>query len=202
MISGASGTDSAFAILPAPLVVEVHDSSGRPAKAGTPVRFEPLSHENGYIPDVGTVGIPEVFVRAPNDIGFGGVMPLEYPTDAFGRVLVQVRLGVRAGIARMRISSPTLGGDDTVRYTVVPGNPNSITLTPYDTAVTAGASVAFRGVSIDRGGNPRADPITWSVSPNTIDISPSGVVSATKVGQYTVTAFAAFGATARLTVLP
>ena len=206
VISGAAGEDSAFAVLTAPLVLEVRDSSGGLAKVGTTVRFEPLSHESGFIPDVGVVPIPELFVRGPSDDGFYGPQPLEQHSDSVGRVVVQVRLGYKAGIARLRISCPALGVADTLRYTVVAASPGGATLTPTDTSVTVGSSVAFHGGVLDRNGNPRADPVAWAVSPSTLAISPQGVVSGTRIGEYTVIMTASPlgvpGAIARLTVLP
>ena len=63
-------------------------------------------------------------------------------TDGAGRAGVLVQMGPIAGPARIAVSVPTVGVEDTARYTVLPGQPSAILLTPLDTAVYAGAGAA------------------------------------------------------------
>jgi hypothetical protein len=109
-------------------------------------------------------------------------------TDAKGRVGIEVRLGYVAGPARVAVSVLTLGVSDTVTYTIVPGAGHDVTLAPIDTTVYVGQSYTVRGGVIDRAGNLRPDPLTWTTSGAGLSVTSTGVVSATAYGRYSIVA--------------
>src|SRR5687767_8918344 len=133
-VSGAVATDSIGAILALPILVEVHDSSGRLAPAGTLVQFAGVQR----LPLV----VFEAEVRAPQAQQFEPVTI--GTTNGGGRVSAHVRLGFVAGPARVVVSAPALGVSDTATYTVVPGAPHDVRLEPIDTTIHVGRSYAIR----------------------------------------------------------
>lgn len=175
-VSGAAVTDSIGAILAQPLLVEVRDTSGRLAPVGTLVQFA------GVQP--GHLIVFEAHVRVPGAQEFEPVAT--GTTDANGRASVQVRLGFVAGPARIAVSAPALGVSDTAAYTVIPGAAHDVRLAPLDTTIYVGRSYALRGGVVDRAGNLRADPLTWSSSGTGLSVSNTGVVSAGAFGHYSV----------------
>ncbi|HEY2025688.1 MAG TPA: hypothetical protein VGG78_01680 [Gemmatimonadaceae bacterium] len=173
--SGATAVnDTVDAVVPQALLVEVHDSSGGPAPTGTVVRFTP-------VPGVGFRG-PEVLVEALTATSFGSFAT--GATDGAGKTGVLVRLGTTPGPGRLAVSVPTLGLEDTVRFTIQPGNAVRVLVSPADTTLYVGKSYSLRGGAADRYGNPRTDPVTWSTTGSGISVSSTGVVTATAVGRY------------------
>src|SRR2546425_5790033 len=139
-LSGASGVDSIFAILPEPLAVIVEDESGRRI-VGQAVSF--------------TVA-PAGSATIAREGGFPLAQHLVDTTDESGRAAVQVRLGSVAGSASVIVRVTPLGFVDTARYIVTPGAAARIAVTPRDTAVYPSRSYILRAVVIDRAGNARA----------------------------------------------
>jgi Tol biopolymer transport system component len=174
--SGASTvTDTIGAVIPQALLVEVHDSSGGPVPAGTVVRFTPVPG--------GLFSGPEVWVEALTSTSFGTFATDE--TDGAGKAGILVRLGNTAGPGRLAVAVPALGLEDTVRFTIKPGNAVQMLVTPTDTLLYVGKSFTPRGTTVDRYNNPRADPATWSTTTGSgITVSSAGLVTATAVGQY------------------
>lgn len=176
-ISGANATDSAAAFLAEPLVVEVHDSSGHVAPAGTVVRFTAAPRTGTSTTEVTVEGLTASAFTA---LAVGS-------TDASGRTAVMVRLGTAAGTGRVVITVPTLGLTDTARFTITPGAGVKAQVLPADTAVTVGKGLTLRGGITDQFGNPTTDPVTWSVSGTGATISTTGTLTATAAGRYKVT---------------
>ena len=178
LIGGFDVTDTAAALLKEPLVVEVRDSSGAVVPQGTVLRFSALLRDDAT---------QEVQVRS-----FGSLSDfssdVEAVTDAAGRAQISVRLGYSAGAARLIVAARTLAVLDTARYTVLPGNATSVRLSPRDTALYVGRSLTLRGGVADRYGNFRTEPVTYAVSAPGVSVSTGGVVSASAIGRYTVTA--------------
>jgi hypothetical protein len=179
LVAGANVTDTVTARPTTALLVEVHDSSGGLAPQGTVVRFTGVPTQ--------TQG-PEMFVEALTSTTFSNFAT--GTTDAAGRAGVLVAFGQVAGKARIAISVPTLDLQDTARYTVQPGKAVRITLAPTDTAVYAGRTFTLRGGVVDRFGNERTDPVTYTSSPAGVSVSTAGVVNATTLGRFTITATA------------
>ena len=194
LISGFDVTDTVFAELAETLVVEVHDSSGAVAPPGTVVRFTAAT--NG--------GIPEMLMRGVADASTSGYSELvTAETDASGRAGVFVKLGAVAGPARISVAAPTIAAQDTARYTVLPGNAARITLSLRDTTLYTGRSFTLRADVADAFGNVRAGPVTYTVGGPGVSVSNSGVVSASAIGRYTVTATAgAVSGSADISVVP
>jgi Tol biopolymer transport system component len=172
----ANASDTIEAIIPQALVVEVHDTTGALAPAGTVVRF--TAAQSSFLG-------PDVLVQAPmssySDLATGLV-------DNAGKTSVRVQLGRIAGTARLAVSVPALGLLDTVRFTVTPGNAALPRVTPGDTALYVGKSYTLRGSAIDRRGNPRTAPVTWSTSGAGVTVTSAGVVTATALGRYQIRA--------------
>ncbi len=168
-LSGASGVDSIFAILPEPLAVIVEDESGRRI-VGQAVSF--------------TVA-PAGSATIAREGGFLLAQHLVDTTDESGRAAVQVRLGSVAGSASVIVRVTPLGFVDTARYIVTPGAAARIAVTPRDTAVYPGTSYTLRAVVIDRTGNARAgDAATFSVAFGPGQVDPTrGTVTTTDYGR-------------------
>ena len=178
LISGYDLNDTVTARPATPLIVEVRDSSGALARQGTVVRFTGVP--------TATFG-PEMFVESLTSTTFTNFATGE--TDASGRAAILVMFGVAAGPARIAISAPTIGIQDTARYTVAPGRPARITLAPADTALYVGHTFTIRGGIVDRFGNVRPDPVTYTGPAFGVSVSTAtvGLVTASAVGRYSVT---------------
>jgi len=160
IVSGTGQTDTIWAILPQPLAVEVHDSTGA-LVAGRRVRFEGINLVN-FAP----VG-QQNFVN-----------PLDVLTDAQGIARVGVRLGGGAGTAPLRVSVPGLGVPDLpVSFTVTRGGPARVVISPRDTAVPPGGSYALSVAITDQGGD---------TIPGLVPTFSATGVSVTATGQVTV----------------
>ena len=178
-VEGANVTDTAAAFLSQSLVVEIHDTTGALAPTGTVVNFTAVVGPNFFsetLVQSQTVGVYQTFSSAT--------------TNAAGRVGVNVRLGVRAGAARLAVAVPALGLLDTARFTIVPAAASRVTIDLADTALYVGANFTTRGAVQDQFGNARSDAITWTQSGPGIAVSSAGVVSASAIGrhQYIATA--------------
>jgi WD40 repeat protein len=112
-------------------------------------------------------------------------------TDAAGRAAVLVMYGTTAGAGRIVVSVPTLALQDTARFTILPGAASRVTILPADTTVYAGRSYTLRGGVVDRFGNVRTDPVTYTTTTPGITVSSTGVVTAPTIGRYTLEASAA-----------
>ncbi|HJQ21060.1 MAG TPA: hypothetical protein VJ867_11985 [Gemmatimonadaceae bacterium] len=186
-------TDTVDALLDQALVVEVHDTLGHLAPEGTVVRFSSIP-----IPDKFTVEafVQDLSASSPSTFASGA-------TDESGRTGVLVRLGSIAGPARIAIYVPILDIHDTVNFTIEPGAAVGALVVPKDTALYVGNSFTLKGAVVDNHGNPRPDPVTWSISGSGASVSPAGVVTASAVGRYTISASTAVGsATGAVSVVP
>lgn len=177
-VSGSSGTDTAMAALAEPLIVEVHDSTGALVPPGTLVRFEAQARQ----------GLLELQVGALTQLNMG---PLAVgTTDAMGRTGAMVRLEWHAGPARVAVVVPTLGLRDTARFTTTAGSARVVQLEPSDTALFVGRSLALNGQVTDTWGNPRSDPVTFSLTAAGATVTSSGTITASAIGRYMVKASA------------
>jgi hypothetical protein len=190
LVSGYNLTDTIEAKPVKALVVEVRDDRGAIVPQGTVVRFSPV------VSDFNS----EMLVGSLTSTSFNIFAAAE--TDGAGRAAVLVQMGTVAGPARIAISVPTVGVEDTARYTVLPGQPSAILIAPLDTAMYVGGSYTIRGGVVDRWGNARTDPVAYTATPG-VSVSSSRVVSASTIGRYAVTGTAGgLSATGRFSVVP
>jgi Tol biopolymer transport system component len=166
VVSGGPASDTILSVQ-APLLVEVRDLDGK-LLAGEPVRFQGSANAD-YTRFGAMVGPPGTL---PQQLAYTAV------TDAKGRASVSVRLGIQTGTGLVIISSPALGMQDTVRYTVLPGAADRIDVSPRDTAVYVGRSYAIHASVLDEYGNVRPDSVTFTAGPPTVTLS-----GATMTGQ-------------------
>ena len=178
LVSGYNLTDTITAKPAQALVVEVRDANGAIVPNGTVVRFTAVI--NSYTPEMTVEGLTSSYY----DTFATG------ETNDAGRVAVLVQLGAVAGPARIAIWVPTLGVQDTARYTVLPGQPAGILLMPSDTSMYTSGSYTIRGGVVDRLNNARSDPVVYTASSPGVSVSSSGVVTASTTGRYTLTATA------------
>ncbi len=169
VLRGANITDTAAADVGA-LVIEVRDRNRKLARLGTMVRFAVMP------------GATDVLVSSPTAPRLG--QSVETTTDGSGRAVVDVRLGVRAGVARLLVTAASLSIEDTLRYTVLAASPASVQVTPTDTVFTVGEDVSARSLVRDRFGNLRTDSVTWSLNSTEVVVSSTGRVSASVPGVY------------------
>jgi hypothetical protein len=162
LVSGYNLTDTISATPAGALVVEVRDAQGAIVPQGTIVRFTPVP--TPYFQ-------PEMMVEGLTSASYGNFAT--GATDGAGRAAVLVQMGPIAGPARIAVSVPTLGVQDTARYTVLPGQPSAILLTPLDTAMYVGSSYTIRGGVVDRWNNVRTDPVVYTATPG-VSVSSSG----------------------------
>ncbi|HET9983307.1 MAG TPA: hypothetical protein VFQ38_06960 [Longimicrobiales bacterium] len=185
VIAGAGGTDTIESAPAQGLVVQVLGESGRP-EAGVEVRFE------APVIDVG--GRPaRMSVSSVASPGFGSVAGAT--TDAEGRATVRVRYGTVAGGAPIVVMVPLYSLVDTARYTILPGAPVRVALSPRDTALAEGAGFTYRGSTVDRAGNARPDPGTFEAVGTAVSVTADGKVTAVRPGGAYVRLRAAIGTT-------
>jgi len=191
LVRGYNLTDTISAKPVTALVVEVRDAQGAIVPQGTIVRFSPVA--TSYFQS-------EMMVEELTSTSYTNFATGE--TDGAGRAAVLVQMGPIAGPARIAVSVPTLGVEDTARYTVLPGQPSAILITPLDTAIYVGSSYTIHGGVVDRWNNVRADPVVYTATPG-VSVSSSGAVTASTIGRYTLTGTAG-GASAviHLSVIP
>ena len=190
LVSGYNLTDTIDAKPVKALVVEVRDDRGAIVPRGTIVRFSAGGNFQS-----------EMLVGALTSTFFSTFATDE--TDGAGRASVIVQMGTVAGPARIAISVPILGVQDTARYTVLPGQPSAILITPRDTAMYVGASYTIHAGVVDRSFNARTDaPVVLTATPGA-SVSSSGAVTASTIGRYTLTGTAgSLSATAQFSVVP
>lgn len=144
-VAGADASDTVLSQLSQALVVEVNDG-GSPL-SGAVVRFQSVSVE-----PPGTWGEMSAYVAPPDRDDFGDF--LADTTDENGRAFALVQLGTRAGDARIVVTVPDLGMEDTAHFTVLPGNAYAVIAEPSDTAIFIGESFVPRGRIVDKLNNP------------------------------------------------
>jgi hypothetical protein len=173
LVSGAGAVDTIGAELDVPLVVRLLDESGAPL-AGREIVFQPrdcISYYNC-----------SVFVASVGDTRF--VTGLVDSTDEDGYARTRIKLGLRAGEGRLRISAGETQQVVAASYTIAPGQPVLVHAAPRDSTLHVGASYTMRGATSDRGGNPRAgDPIRFARVDGPISVDPDGSVRATGIGR-------------------
>ncbi len=170
VVSGEGVEDTISAPLPAPLVVEVRDERGLP-----------MMGERVYFEGIGPVGSFETTMELQSSFGYGRAALVI--TDAQGIASVQGRMGLIAGPGGILARIDRLPGyADTARYTVRAGAPARLEMTPADSAVFLGRTLALGTAIADRGRNPLTGPVSFSVLEGPVSVSAAGVVGTTAYG--------------------
>ncbi|HEU5217810.1 MAG TPA: hypothetical protein VFU23_04080, partial [Gemmatimonadales bacterium] len=159
----------------------------------------------------GGVPVPKVDVNLSSAIdGFGRIQflvpePVSFATlrtDAAGRLRVKVRAAELAGSARFTVGVTSLRLLDTGAYTVLPGQPGGVRALLRDTALQVGRALTMRARTIDRFGNPRTDPVTFS-SPDPGVAVAGARVTAGAIGRWRIASSSAgFSDTSLVSVVP
>ncbi len=168
VVSGAGITDTIDAELPKPLVLRMLDAEGQPL-AGQRLLVESQDCTD-YL--VCTALVTSVGNSAWSDRHYDS-------TDAQGNLRVRVKLGLRVGEARLRITAYEANQIDTATWNVAVGHLARIIAAPDDTTFYAGGSFSVRAATYDRGGNPRTgDAYSFDPAAGVIAVSAEGHVTA------------------------
>jgi hypothetical protein len=168
IVAGAGQTDTVGATLALSLVVQINSPALTPHTAVdfTDVPYDEFNHAYAYVHRV------------------GASVPAQYVIDTVNsrrQATVQIVLGSKAGPAPILVSVPDLGLLDTVTFTVLPGHAFRIVASPTDTILMVGTTDTLHSAVVDRVGNSRPDPVTYSVVSGSVGIS-GQVVTATAAG--------------------
>lgn len=170
---GANVSDTIDATPVQALRVQVRGADGRPARNEV-VRVE-------GVPD--NVGSYEMLVGR---LGGGYYQPLlADTTDEDGVIHVQVRMGPTTGLARLLVTAPALGLQDTARFDILPGAAAEIQLMTTGSTIPVGGTLALDARVADRRGNPRSDAVQYASSNSAASVS-GNVVTALAFGNATI----------------
>jgi hypothetical protein len=129
----------------------------------------------------------EMLVASPFGGGFGSSTLGR--TNSRGIAEFRVKMGPRAGPARVIVRVDSLAIADTARYTVLAGKASQVRSLPEDTTVVMGGRAPLRLTALDRYGNPRSgDPVALSVSAGPGSAVGSEVVAGSSLGRVTAVA--------------
>lgn len=197
--SGADVSDTVFASLGDPLVVEIIGEHGKPVP-GIVVRFQAVPLSDPHAPWWGStwVSLGDSITRADKQFIFD-------TTDARGHASAYVHFGAVAGSGTMvTINAPALDVDATAAFTIQPGAPAGVTVAPSDSAMYVGQSYTLRGAVVDRWGNPRTDPVSYHAATTTaVALGAAGTISAREIGRsYVAVTAGAWRDSAWVSVVP
>jgi Tol biopolymer transport system component len=194
IVAGSDVTDSAGALLPQALIVELRNDRGHPL-AGAEVRFIAVP----YGPT--RPSLTEAWSRQIDSDRMSA--ETVDTTDGGGRARVQVQLGIVAGNARLAVYVPSTGALDTARFTVVPGKPTRVVADVQDTTITASGGFRIDVRVLDGRGNVRGDAVTFSATGEGLSVDASGNVSTTVPTRgFVVATSGVLVDTTRLSVVP
>lgn len=147
-VAGAGRSDTVGAMPAQALVVQVWNEEGRPV-AREAVHFSGTVRQT-------SLGLRRtVLVGSLTTTDFAGETVVS--TDGTGRVAVRIRMGSAAGPGGVDVTVPVKGYRKTADYTIEPGAPARLLVTPDDTAVFIDHSYAIVMEVQDRFGNRRPD---------------------------------------------
>jgi len=193
LISGETTPDTIGSGLPALLVLEVRDSAGRAAR-DVDVLLVPSRRREGLY------GASDLLVAVPGEY-MDNVT--EARTGADGRVSVGVRRGDFAGTVHLVVIVPSLGIADSIPFTVLPGEPAQVSITPADTALYADRTYQLRGGLQDRAGNAVMGEVSFVADSAAVAVSPEGEVAGHRIGRTSLRAsWGSFTDTAWVSVVP
>jgi hypothetical protein len=133
LISGATATDSAWAPVAAPLVVELRDSTGRPVP-GVQIEFTASELQSPEGANGAGARVPAIAFRASSTSHLT-FSPLVLTTDAAGRASTLLQFQAAAGSAAVVVTTPAQGRADTAHFTIRPGRAVGVRALPADTAL-------------------------------------------------------------------
>lgn len=175
-VSGEQQSDTAMAMLSAPLSVEVRDSANRPVYVA-PVSFEaiPMVSANG------AVALPTFCT----DTFPSQCSSTSYRDFALsGRASARVRLGRAAGTLRIVVTVPRTRLADTAMLLVRPGAAKRVSAFPRDSSAYVGNSYPVIARVLDQYGNVRAgESSTFEMSSAVATISATGVFNGRVIGR-------------------
>ncbi len=193
VIAGAGVSDTIDATLPNPVIVELRDSTGR-APSGQVLRVAV------------TVTAPAYFPNAAIAKSATGSYVVSYvdTTDAAGRASVHVRLGRQAGPTGIIVLTADERWQTDASFTILPGAPASLAVSPNDTAVYATRTFQLAAAVTDRGGNPRTETPTYStLTPSLVSVTAAGATSSLAIGRGAIRAtLGALADTTYLSMVP
>ncbi|MEZ4416183.1 MAG: hypothetical protein R3E10_10600 [Gemmatimonadota bacterium] len=163
---GAGQVDTIDADLPVRIGVRVLDAKGRPAEGlrVTLTAMRSSGHEFG--------GDPVLLVRNVSQPG-GFATDVLRLTNPLGLAVVEARFARIVGEAVLEARVLDYNAVDTLRFTVLPGNPVRIEGFPQDTTVTLNVPFTFSPVARDRLRNDAGVPVTaGSGDPSAVAVSP------------------------------
>ena len=196
IVAGADATDTVMAKLTQGLIVEVRDARGA-LLPNAVVRFQAVP---STVP--GRTFEPAILVAPATSAFYSSFASIS--ADSRGRAVAVIRLGSVAGPAKVAVSVPELGLEDTAHYTVLPGSAARIAFTTRDTTVRSGVSYSLGASSADVFGNKRTgDSISFTAGPSVAAVDATGKVTAGEPGRGYVLAITGVAKdTARLSVVP
>jgi roadblock/LC7 domain-containing protein len=194
IVAGSGATDTVGTKLTQALVVQIYGSDQRPV-SHTVVRFTGLPASTP--PFILTALVAPLTSRFFSDFAVDS-------TDGDGRASTLVQLGSLAGPAKVLISVPELGLQDTARFTVLPGAAAIISISIRDTTVVRGAQYSIAAAAADRFGNKRPnDPITYTSRNAVASVDAGGKITAVQEGRGTIVVQSANAKdSAQLSVVP
>jgi hypothetical protein len=152
-----------------PIVIIVRDSSGRVAKAASvTVSVEFVS---AVSPGSSSVPLYLTLKSAPT----GGTTQLVGQTDGAGQLEVWARTGSTSGSIRLRAASKF--GRDSLDGTIRPGHATHFSISPTDTALYAGGSIAPSIVARDVYNNAFVPTGLTARRPSVLDIDGSTLIA-------------------------
>jgi len=169
LLYGNDASDTVQATLTQALVVEVRGENGG-LISGTVVRFQslPIDSAHPYQPGVWLASLTSNFFSSF----------VADSTDSRGRASAVILLGTVTGAAKVVVTAPEFGLEDTARFTVLPGNAARVVVQPKDTALYATKSFQSRATVTDRFGNARSDPVSYSAAGAGLTVTSTGSVTA------------------------
>ena len=169
LLYGNDASDTVQTMLTQALVVEVRGENGGLA-SGTVVRFQSLPIDSAHPYQ------PGVWLASLTSNSFSTFVADS--TDSRGRASAVILLGTVTGTARMVVTAPEFGLEDTARFRVLPGTAARVVAQPKDTALYATRSFQSRAAVTDRFGNPRSDPVSYSAPGSGLTVTSTGSVTA------------------------
>jgi hypothetical protein len=130
--------------------------------------------------------VANALVSSANNRG-GITTQLTTQTDAAGRARAGVRLGRLVGRAVVRASAFPLAAADSGVYTAVIGGPSRLVVSPADTALVVGGTMALTASVVDRWGNRRDDPVTFATRSAALRLD-GGLATGAGFGRAVITA--------------
>lgn len=106
-----------------------------------------------------------------------------FATDDQGRLTLEAKFHNFAGTSWIHFRDPDAVVDDSVQFAALPGPPASVRVSPADTSVRIGQTVALRGRVLDSYGNERTDAVNWGVTGPAGELAAPAVVRGLAYGR-------------------